>query len=66
MGPVLIESGEAAEVGSRDGGSTLGAQHGVGVSRVANDDHLNNMNNIKRDVTKIKIVLCTQRNPLLL
>ena len=40
LSSVLVQSCEASEVGFRDGGSTLGASIGVGVSWVANDNDL--------------------------
>lgn len=37
---VLIKSSEAGEVGCGNGGSTLGAEHGVGVSGVTHNHNL--------------------------
>ena len=46
LSSVLVQSCEASEVGFRDGGSTLGASIGIGVSWVANDNNLE-INNSK-------------------
>ena len=40
LSSVLIQSCEAGEVSFRDGRSTLGTSHGIGVSWVANDNDL--------------------------